>query len=185
MAFPLENLFRQLSSLRRHQSASRRADGKTAPAWLLRKLRRRQNRKGEYHVAQADGAVEIFLHDFDLSHRQRQGFPVRIALQGSIVCAHRKSRPPAKKCFPLELEPELVTGLYEHIWQERRVVSLNEVPPLARQSDSRRSRTSVFTAITAVDPIGILRAMWVNLRSVEVSARRQHADPAADEKFFL
>ena len=35
-----------------------------------------------------------------------------------------------EEMFSLELEPELVTGLYETVWQERRLVKLTEVPPL-------------------------------------------------------
>ena len=119
--------------------------------------------KGEYRVAKADGAVDIFLHDFSYPTEQVKGFPVRIVLQGNFV-SRIENPTNGKEMFSLELEPELVTGLYERIWQERRVVKLSEVPPLLIKSilaieDER------FYSHHGVDPIGVLRAMWVNLRS--------------------
>ena len=119
--------------------------------------------KGEYRIAKADGAVDIFLHDFSYPTEQVKGFPVRIVLQGNFV-SRIEDPINGKEMFSLELEPELVTGLYERIWQERRVVKLSEVPPLLIKSilaieDER------FYSHHGVDPIGVLRAMWVNLRS--------------------
>jgi penicillin-binding protein 1B len=119
--------------------------------------------KGEYRVAKADGAVDIFLHDFSYPTEQVKGFPVRIVLHGNIV-SRIENPTNGKEMFSLELEPELVTGLYKLIWQERRVVKLSEVPPLLIKSilaieDER------FYSHHGVDPIGVLRAMWVNLRS--------------------
>ncbi|HTF91396.1 MAG TPA: PBP1A family penicillin-binding protein [Verrucomicrobiae bacterium] len=119
--------------------------------------------KGEYRVAKADGAVDIFLHDFSYPTEQVKGFPVRIVLRGNFV-SRIENPTNGKEMFSLELEPELVTGLYKLIWQERRVVKLSEVPPLLIKSilaieDER------FYSHHGVDPIGVLRAMWVNLRS--------------------
>ena len=119
--------------------------------------------KGEYRVAKADGAVDIFLHDFSYPTEQVKGFPVRIVLHGNFV-SRIENPTNGKEMFSLELEPELVTGLYKLIWQERRVVKLSEVPPLLIKSilaieDER------FYSHHGVDPIGVLRAMWVNLRS--------------------
>ena len=119
--------------------------------------------KGEYRVAKTDGAVDIFLHDFSYPTEQVKGFPVRIVLQGNFV-SRIENPTNGKEMFSLELEPELVTGLYKLIWQERRVVKLSEVPPLLIKSilaieDER------FYSHHGVDPMGVLRAMWVNLRS--------------------
>ena len=108
--------------------------------------------------------------------------PVRISLQGNAI-AKIENLAEGKELFSLELEPELITGLYERIWQERRVVKLADVPPLLVKAilaveDER------FYQHFGIDPIGILRAMWVNLCSFELSAGRQHLDPAVDEEFF-
>lgn len=120
--------------------------------------------KGEYRFAPAEGLIDIWLHDFDYPNEKVRGYPVRLSLQGAVVTQIENSAT-GKEMFSLELEPELVTGLYERIWQERRVVKLAEVPPLLVKAvlaveDER------FYSHHGVDPIGILRAMWVNLRSL-------------------
>jgi penicillin-binding protein 1B len=139
---------------------------------LLEKLRRLgyyevqtvPKSKGEYRFAPAEGRIDIWLHDFDYPNERLKGYPVRISLQGSAV-AQIENSATGKEMFSLELEPELVTGLYERIWQERRIVKLAEVPPLLVKAvlaveDER------FYSHNGVDPIGIMRAMWVNLRSL-------------------
>ena len=69
-----------------------------------------------------------------------------------------------EELFSLELEPELITGLYDRVWEERRVVSLSEVPRLIVKAilaveDER------FYHHHGIDPTSIVRATWVNLRS--------------------
>ena len=58
----------------------------------------------------------------------------------------------------------MITGLYERIWQERTSHKIIRMPPLLVKSilaveDER------FYSHHGIDPIGIVRAMWVNLRS--------------------
>jgi penicillin-binding protein 1B len=139
-------------------------------------------RKGEYRVVRAS-AVEIFLHDFDFPTEQRQGVPVRIALQGSMI-ARIENLATGKDLFDLELEPELVTGLYERIWQERKLVKLSDVPPLLVKAilaveDER------FYSHNGIDPIGIMRAMWVNLRSLSFQQGGSTLTQQLMKNFFL
>src|SRR5690606_15763436 len=72
-------------------------------------------RKGEYRILR-QGVVEIFLHDFDFPTERRKGVPIRISLQGSMI-SRIENLATGEEMFDLELEPELVTGLYERIWQ--------------------------------------------------------------------
>ena len=122
--------------------------------------------QGAYHINAGEGSVDIFLHDFDFPTEKIKGYPVRISLQGNTVTRIEDLANKTEK-FDLELEPEVVTGLYQRIWQERRVVKLGEVPPLLVKSilaieDER------FYSHVGVDPIGILRAMLVNLRHLSL-----------------
>ncbi|HUR72549.1 MAG TPA: hypothetical protein VMZ02_11210, partial [Candidatus Limnocylindrales bacterium] len=89
--------------------------------------------QGAYHINAGEGSVDIFLHDFDFPTEKIKGYPVRISLQGNTV-ARIEVLPSKTEKFDLELEPEVVTGLYQRIWQERRVVKLGEVPPLLVKS---------------------------------------------------
>ena len=138
-------------------------------------------RKGEYQVTRA--GVEIFLHDFAFPGEQRTGVPVRVSLQGSSV-ARIENLATGKDVFDLELEPELVTGLYERIWQERKVIKLADVPPLLVKSvlaveDER------FYSHSGIDPIGILRAMWVNVRSMSFQQGGSTLTQQLMKNFFL
>lgn len=158
---------------------------------LLEKLRRlgyveiqgTPTRKGDYRVAKSRGVVEVYLHDFDFPGERREGLPVRILIQGSVL-ARIENLTTGKEMFDLELEPELVTGLYERIWQERKVVQLDEVPPLLVQAvlaveDER------FFSHHGLDPIGIMRAMWVNLRSMSFQQGGSTLTQQLMKNFFL
>ena len=119
--------------------------------------------KGEYRIDVKKGVIEIYLHDFDSPTERLKGAPIRITLQRNVIAKIENMNDGQEQYF-VELEPELITGLYERIWQERKVVKLAEVPPLMVKAilameDER------FYHHYGVDPIGILRAMWVNLRS--------------------
>ncbi|MGH7773880.1 MAG: PBP1A family penicillin-binding protein [Candidatus Binatia bacterium] len=134
----------------------------------LRRLGYRESRnapraKGEYRFGKREGLLEVYLHDFVYPLEVFKGVPVRIALQSTTITKMQKLDN-GEELFSLELEPELVTGLYDRIWQERRVVTLAEVPPLLVQAilaieDER------FYRHRGIDPVAILRASWVNLRS--------------------
>ena len=138
--------------------------------------------KGEYRIAKADNLIEIFLHDFDFPTEHFKGIPVRISLQGTIV-RRIESMATGKEMFSLELEPELVTGLYERIWQERKVVKLSEVPPLLVKSvlaveDER------FYSHHGIDPDRHPARHVGESAQYELSAGWQYAHPAVGEKFF-
>jgi penicillin-binding protein 1B len=120
--------------------------------------------KGEYRYQKSQGDLEIYLRDFAYPTEPFNGFPVKISLQGTAITKIQNAAT-GQEMFSLELEPELVAGLYDRTWQERRVVKLSEVPPMVIKSilaieDER------FYSHHGVDPVGILRAMWVNLRSL-------------------
>lgn len=139
--------------------------------------------KGEYRIAAKAGVIEIFLHDFDSPTEKLKGMPVRISLQGNAI-VKIENLAEGKELFSLELEPELITGLYERIWQERRVVQLAEVPELVVKTilaveDER------FYHHFGIDPIGILRAMWVNLRSLSFQQGGSTLTQQLVKNFFL
>ena len=52
-----------------------------------------------------------------------KGLPVRFLLQGTII-TKIENRTTGEEMFSLELEPELITGLYDRVWEERRVVAI-------------------------------------------------------------
>ena len=133
----------------------------------LRRLGYRSSRheprvKGEYRIHGKSAVIEIFLHDFRYPQRDFRGFPVRISLKSGTI--HRIQRLDDGEILPsLELEPEVVTGFYDRVREQRRVVRLDEVPVQIRKAvlaveDER------FYYHRGVDPVAVLRAFVANLR---------------------
>ncbi len=154
----------------------------------LRRLGYRESRngpssKGEYRFFKKEGLLEIYLHDFVYPLEIFKGTPVRISLQGATV-TRMDNLDSGEELFSLELEPELVTGLYDRIWEERRLVNLSEVPPLLARAvlaieDER------FYSHRGIDPVAILRASWANLRSGGVVQGGSTLTQQLMKNFFL
>ncbi len=139
--------------------------------------------KGEYRIQKARGIAEVYLHDFDYPTEHRKGVPVRISLHGTTV-TRIENLASGKEIFDLELEPELVTGLYERIWKERRVIKLAEVPPILVNA-ILATEDERFFSHHGIDPIGILRAMWVNLHSMSFQQGGSTLTQQLVKNFFL
>ena len=154
----------------------------------LRRLGYRESRgvprvRGEYRIQSAKGQLDIYLHDFSYPTEQFKGYPVRISMQGASI-AKIENIATGEEVFSLELEPELITGLYDRVWEERRVVTLSEVPPLIVKAilaveDER------FYNHYGVDPTSIVRAFWVNLRSGGVVQGGSTLTQQLMKNFFL
>lgn len=116
---------------------------------------------GEYRISRKDGFVEVYRHDFDYPLGPFKGFPVRLTF-GSNTAAKIHHMETGAEIFSMELEPELVTGFYDSVWEERRLVTLSEVPPLLVRAilsieDER------FYHHWGIDPLAIMRAFFVNV----------------------
>ncbi len=127
-----------------------------------RSSRNRPRATGEYRILGKAAGVEVFLHDFQYPLRDFRGFPVRISLKAGTI--HRIQRLDNGEVLPsLELEPEVVTGFYDRVREQRRIVRLDEVPARVRKAvlaveDER------FYYHRGVDPVAVLRAFVANLR---------------------
>src|SRR5262249_40938400 len=66
--------------------------------------------------------------------------------------------------YSFDLEPGLLSGLYQGLWEERHLVALNDVPPLLLRAiiDVEDQR---FYEHHGIDMAGGLRAVWINMRS--------------------
>ncbi|HVM98498.1 MAG TPA: transglycosylase domain-containing protein, partial [Candidatus Acidoferrales bacterium] len=116
--------------------------------------------RGEFHC-DADRACDLILHE------PPAGTPEKVErihldlANGSV--ARLADADNGNEIFSFELEPAVITGLYEGVWEERHLVALPDVPPLLIRAiiDTEDQR---FYQHRGVDVVGILRAVWVDLR---------------------
>ena len=83
----------------------------------------------------------------------------------------------------MELEPELLSGIFEGDWEQRRLVPLNQIPPafidaILAAEDHR------FYEHHGFDLVRTAKAGWIDLTSRACPAGRLNADAAVDEEFF-
>jgi penicillin-binding protein 1B len=118
-------------------------------------------RKGDY--ALNGDTLDVYFHDFSYPVNPVAGHSIRIRLAGTIV-TRIEDRSSGQEIYTLESEPELLSGLYEGVWEERHLVTLQDVPPLLLHAiiDVEDQR---FYVHHGVDIHGVARALWVNLRS--------------------
>jgi penicillin-binding protein 1B len=123
------------------------------------------SRKGEMRTQRS--AIDIFLHDLQTQSRKREGFPIRITFWrneiGSILNLRSGESIPI-----LELEPEEIALLFGPERERRQLVSIDQVPQhlidAALSAEDRR-----FYSHHGIDPRGILRALYANIRRGSIS----------------
>ena len=116
--------------------------------------------KGEMY--RKGSVLDVYLHDLATPSKQREGFPVRIGFSDNqIVSIERMD---TNQQVPiLELEPEEIMLFFGRERERRQLVSINQVPvylmyAVLAAEDSR------FYQHHGVDPRGILRALYTNIR---------------------
>src|SRR5579863_269828 len=119
---------------------------------------------GEFRRMQ-DG-LEIYFRDFPYPGHPFSGFPVVLMLEGNTL-TRIVDLTLAEEIPTIDLEPELISGLYEGDWQERLLIHLSDLSPSlihsVLASEDRR-----FYEHPGVDIRGMLRALFQNLRHGEV-----------------
>ena len=139
-------------------------------------------RKGEYR--QGTGFLEIYLHDFVYPEVSFNGFRLRMDVEKEIIRRLRNMNGAGKEIFSAELEPELITGLFEKVWEERRLITIEEVPQsmvdaVVATEDQR------FYRHFGVDPSAIVRAMLANLKARRVVQGASTLTQQLVKNFFL
>lgn len=84
--------------------------------------------RGDVHRDAAGTALDVFLRAFPYPLHAEPGRPVRVELSGGAV-ARMRDLATGAELFDLRLEPEPLAGLYDRVWEERRVLPLEEIPP--------------------------------------------------------
>src|SRR5208337_4255295 len=84
--------------------------------------------RGEYSFDRKRGKLDIFLHSFAYPYGNFGGEFVALTLKGDTI-ASMGDPIIHKPIFSIELEPELISGIFEGEWEQRRLVRLSQIPP--------------------------------------------------------
>jgi len=85
--------------------------------------------RGEYSYDPKQHRLIIFLHSFAYPYRNFGGEMVQIDIAKNDVIQEMSDPYSHKPIYSIELEPELLSGIFEGDWQQRRLVPLNQIPP--------------------------------------------------------
>jgi penicillin-binding protein 1B len=139
------------------------ADGDVAsPSDLAATLRHagysenRNNRTGSYSV-QAD-SIDIFPGAD--SYFDQEPATIKFA-RGKIVRIVSLRDNTERPLY--ELEPQLITNLYDRNREKQRVVHYEDIPPVLRNA-VLSAEDKRFFSHSGFDPVGIVRSAWVDLR---------------------
>jgi penicillin-binding protein 1B len=138
-------------------------------------------KKGDMRISSS--RFEIFLNDLKTPQQTREGFPAIVQFTGSKIESIVHSR--TEESIPiLELEPEELMLFFGPEREQRRLVSIDHVPwhviyAVLAAEDSR------FYEHRGLDPVGILRALYANLRSGDIRQGGSTITQQLAKNYFL
>jgi penicillin-binding protein 1B len=127
--------------------------------------------------------LEIYLRSLQVPGRQRRSFPAAILFdQSKILSIQDLER--GRELPLLELEPEELMRYFGSQREQRRLVSIDQVPDhltgaVLAAEDSR------FYLHHGLDAIGIARAMWTNIRHLAVKQGGSTITQQLAKNYFL
>jgi penicillin-binding protein 1B len=112
-----------------------------------------------------DTRLEIYLQDFSYPDHRVQGFLVAADVADSRVTTLSRAAD-GSSLTSVDLEPEVIAGLFDDSWEGRRLVRVDEVPralvdAILVAEDGR------FYQHWGIDPRAIARALWTDLKEGE------------------
>lgn len=139
--------------------------------------------KTEGEMRMTGPTLALYLHQLDLPSGKREGFPVRITFRKkrieSIVHLERGEGIPL-----LELEPEQLMLFFGSEREQRRLISIKQVPEHVIHAILAAEDTRFFTH-HGIDPRGILRAIYSNLRHARVREGGSTITQQLAKNYFL
>ncbi len=125
-----------------------------------RKTQGKPDQRGEFRSSPT--LMEVFLNDLKVPGNDRPGFPVNIRMEGDLLVEMRRIDSGAFVPV-LELEPEEIMQFFGKERERRKLVSIAQVPAHVKLAFLAAEDRRFYTHF-GVDPRGILRAVYTNLR---------------------
>ncbi|MFQ5477062.1 MAG: PBP1A family penicillin-binding protein [Candidatus Binatia bacterium] len=150
---------------------------------------RRPAERGEFRFVDSAGEhsqrrLELFLRPFDYPGRREKGRLLLLELDEEGMVTRISSAEDGSEVFSFFLAPVPIAGLHGELREERREMTIAEVPgPLIRAIINVEDRR--FFEHRGVDLRGLSRAMLVNLRSGSVRQGGSTLTQQLMKNFFL
>ncbi len=122
--------------------------------------------RGDFHLDVGGAALEIHLHAFRYPLHPETGRAIRLELDHGVV-TRITDLVTGEDVVDASLEPEALAGLYDEVWEERHVVTIDQIPPRIVQA-VLAAEDSRFFEHGAVDFRGIARALVRNVAAGHV-----------------
>lgn len=139
--------------------------------------------RGEFHRDPAGGALDVHLHAFHYPLHPESGRAIRLELDHGVV-TRIGDLLTDEDVVDASLEPEPLAGLYDQVWEERHVVTLDEIPPRLVQA-VLAAEDGRFFQHGAIDVRGILRALVRNVAARRVVEGGSTLTQQLMKNFFL
>ncbi|MCC6849536.1 MAG: PBP1A family penicillin-binding protein [Deltaproteobacteria bacterium] len=139
--------------------------------------------RGEFHSDPAGESLDVHLHAFRYPLHAETGRALRLTLDHGVV-TRIGDLVTDEEVFDAQLEPEPLAGLYDRVWEERRVVTLAEIPPRLVQA-VLAAEDSRFFEHGAIDVRGIVRALVRNVAAGRVVEGGSTLTQQLMKNFFL
>ncbi|MGH7913387.1 MAG: transglycosylase domain-containing protein [Candidatus Binataceae bacterium] len=140
--------------------------------------------RGEYSLDEKKRRLTIFLHNFAYPYTEFAGEAVEMTLGPHDTVLAMRDPLDGKALFSVELEPELISGIFQGSWQQRRLVPLKQIPPafidaILAAEDHR------FYEHHGIDLIRIVKAAWVDFSAGRVRQGGSTLTQQLMKNFFL
>jgi penicillin-binding protein 1B len=138
---------------------------------------------GTYRFDRSRGRVDVWLREFVEGARHVPATAARLSFRLGLVTAI-ESLDDGRALGAAELEPELIAGIYDRIWENRRPVHVTDLPrrlvDAVLAAEDRR-----FFEHHGIDGRGVARALVANLRSGRVVQGGSTLTQQVIKNFFL
>lgn len=140
--------------------------------------------RGEYGYQPARRRLTVFLHAFSYPYQRFGGEPVEMVLDAKSTIVALLDPLTGKALDSFELEPELISGIYQGSWEQRRLVRLSQIPP-AFSDAIMAAEDHRFYEHHGLDLMRIGKAAWVDLVSHRIVQGGSTLTQQLMKNFFL